>query len=766
MSKNQQQLKLDALIVTTARMLVASYLAIGVLKWVGGIQPKIYLNIRLFFLVTFIAGLAGVFIHYYSSLQILWKERERLLLGALPIANTDILTYIARNLLILLIISYLLSLKYSILFYINIPLLYGVTVLSVAVTLALRGDRTAKRVTKGGGLVLGTLLLLNPLFDSLTFVAQPGIAVLAVVFVGLNIWDRQYYSERSNLTEQQNQQTWHFVCLSLLTGLAAAVFFYRLGKISFIGDEFQTISAAAGYYHTGEFYLWDWIASEPTPVLYDRAWPHTVFIAGSYVVFGISEWAARVPSAIAGVFSVLLTYYVVAYFTERQWIALLTSASLFLYPSVTFYFRWARMYSLVIPLFLLLIYLSHRIMTGENTIDFRKKPINDFVNTWLNFDIKLAVLTLPVLYLGYSVHINTLFVLPAAYLFVLYKTITTQERKYLLAASGGMLGLCVVSLIVTFTDRLAFLPYYLSYFGRENIIYFNYLLRFPFGRSLGVVFVLFGLFSIHVTRDEPVRSKLMYLYITCSFSLIFLMYVADRYASFAYIVHIVPLALILLIFGTHEFISIFDSPLIRYVLVGLLVLNLASPLAPGPESDTLWDLYTDDDEEYSAAYETIETNYDASEEAIFGQYLRGYYLQDVNDNATVVDMESHQQYSPTQFYRDLLQYGSGWITWETRKSYHIDPAIRNYISRHFEKYHGEGIDETSVEVYYFNQSMINKTELNTRRSISPLVAPDSIDVHTAYTDYSVEELDAVSNFGHGRLSCEGAIRNQCLQASL
>jgi hypothetical protein len=107
--------------------------------------------------------------------------------------------------------------------------------------------------------------------------------------------------------------------------------------------------------------------------------------------------------------------------------------------------------------------------------------------------------------------------------------------------------------------------------------------------------------------------------------------------------------------------------------------------------------------QHSEAYQVIIDHYQYEDEVIFGQYLRTYYLQPL-DNIRHISMRNLKQYSFDNFMADLEKYDSGWATWETRKSYHLDDQVRAYIETYFLKLHGEGVDDTGVEVYYYSIS--------------------------------------------------------------
>ena len=71
-----------------------------------------------------------------------------------------------------------------------------------------------------------------------------------------------------------------------------------------------------------------------------------------------------------------------------------------------------------------------------------------------------------------------------------------------------------------------------------------------------------------------------------------------------------------------------------------------------------------------------------------------------------ISMLNARKYKYETFLEDVQKYDAGWITWETRKSYHINNSILSYIDKNFTKHHGKNMDNLGVEVYYFDKSMI------------------------------------------------------------
>ena len=97
----------------------------------------------------------------------------------------------------------------------------------------------------------------------------------------------------------------YFIVLCLL-GACYLLFFHRLGGIGLLGpDEPRYASVAREMYLTGDYV---------TPRLNDAKWfekPALMYwlAAAGYKLFGINEWGARFPSALAATVTVFFIYW-------------------------------------------------------------------------------------------------------------------------------------------------------------------------------------------------------------------------------------------------------------------------------------------------------------------------------------------------------------------------------------------------------------------------------------------------------------------------
>ncbi len=543
------------------------------------------------------------------------------------------------------------------------------------------------------------------------------IIVMVVILIALYFYIR-IVSKLHTFEDDSHSHNKPLYVFMLL--FSAFLLLYQLGSHDFREDEFLILGAATGYLYSGQFNIWNWL-SENMVRDYQRAWPHTWLVAQSYRLFGISEWSSRIISVLFGLSFYAFIYTFTSYFTSNRKISILVLIAAIFSSSYIFIFQYARMYALLLPLFLVLVYCVYRGITEECFIDTRFGKLNILVNEYLNFNYYYLLLSLFFLLLNYIIHVNSLVIIPSTFLFVAVLYVLEKKRKYvifLLSSSVLIIIFVAYKRIISNLTTTVYMPRFLHFVGfgegREydfNYAYIESFFGYPFGTILGVVLTIFliGLISYKYLYAKSEMSDLYkkYVYLTTItfFSLIFFVYFADRYKSYLYVAHITPIALLLGISGLWYILSFMERKH-KYFICFLSLLILC-----GYHFYTsVNNIYGSDHEygEFSDAYQVIVDHYNyENEEVIIGQYLRDYYLRKV-ENAEVKSMLSHQKYTLNQLINDLSKYNAGWITWETRKSYHIKPEIICFIDSNFKKFHGQEIDDTNVEVYYYDQNKLEK----------------------------------------------------------
>lgn len=492
------------------------------------------------------------------------------------------------------------------------------------------------------------------------------------------------------------------VIFIILTGFVLRM--YKLGDFEFRGDEYQVVSTAVGYYHNGIFNTWDFVNNVLSTTPYGRAWPHTWLIAQSYRLFGISEWSSRIVSVFSGTFLIYIAYLLGKWYTNSKNIALMFSFTIAFSPFFIFLSRYARMYIVFIPVYLLSTYLIYRGLTERSNFNNLKLWVNFSTGYKRYFDFNYFYLGfgLITLYISYLLHLNTLIYGVPLIVFLGYMACLTRDKKYIF--SFGILFFLVVLLSV-----MAYQPLFHTYFSKitnfvdirwpPNILYWDDLLsNSSLPKLLSIVLLLFSL-PIMIKKN-----KLAYLLLIMIFTTIVLVHFGNRYHSTVYISNIIPIAILLIITSLFHFCKKYKNKFVMILLIFFYVTCVSAQFY-----DSIDSLYGSDNtnSKYMTAYKTIIENSDDNQ-VILGQYLRTYYIGDAfkNKNITFVSMRSNEEFSYEEYQNTIHTFDSGWITWKTEKAYHIREDIREHIATNFVKYHGHGVDETHVEVYYFNKSML------------------------------------------------------------
>ena len=96
---------------------------------------------------------------------------------------------------------------------------------------------------------------------------------------------------RTEVSETYRASDW--VIVALIVAIGTFLRFWGLGNVGLHGDEKTTIFPALAVLEQGGPYF-------PSGMFYARALGQTYLVAGSVWIFGDSEWAARLPSAVIG----------------------------------------------------------------------------------------------------------------------------------------------------------------------------------------------------------------------------------------------------------------------------------------------------------------------------------------------------------------------------------------------------------------------------------------------------------------------------------
>lgn len=456
--------------------------------------------------------------------------------------------------------------------------------------------------------------------------------------------------------------------LILLTLLALGLRLYKLDQHDFIEDEHTMVKAAAYLYYPHEkeinqsslssriwalmlnnetvpnlftqVYLWNFVSQSPTEIHQSRSWPQLYVMSWVYRIFGISEWSSRIISVIAGVLLIPAGYWLTRSIGWTKNLSLIYSASLTWLFQLIDMSRNARMYSWFGLMFLLAI-----------NPKLWKKPILGLLSLILSYWLHLLTLLIPLAYLIYGMF---------------------WKNKKIVGWLGG--SVLILLLISFWTKMDIFFQYFWGWKTKPDWQYIKMILDFPW--PWWINFILIASQFKNLLKNKYL-SWLLILWLTYLFFLIFL---GKMPAGGAYIAHLMPITLLLIIYSirNHRNILIIFCGFIflRWVMGFNYLYNSRNGQA-----------------KLTQAYRQIMNNFQPGDQ-IAGIQIRDYYLQNLPKETQLIDLQVNQ---------DFEFNNSGFVVWEKEKFVHFQPKTLEYIKNNFQHLAGEGLDNNHVEIYSFRK---------------------------------------------------------------
>jgi mannosyltransferase len=149
----------------------------------------------------------------------------------------------------------------------------------------------------------------------------------------------------------QSMRRYQLIALGMVTLLAAAIRFYKLGQWSFWGDEYITVGRALGLFEGG----------------LGRLSPSLLVTNISFNLFGVNEWTARLAAALAGVVSIPVLYGLV----KREYNAQLALIASILLAVSSWHLYWsqnARFYTTLLLFYTLALFFFYWALEEDRSL--------------------------------------------------------------------------------------------------------------------------------------------------------------------------------------------------------------------------------------------------------------------------------------------------------------------------------------------------------------------------------------------------------------
>ncbi len=523
------------------------------------------------------------------------------------------------------------------------------------------------------------------------------------------------------LGTDKRKRIWQLLFVVMLI-LASCRFFYRItGDYFTFLDEYQTFDTAAGFTHTGKFYMWDFHDECLSDLKYTRAWPHTVLLMLWFRLFGIHVVAGKTLSCVFGVLFIASVFYISGKLYKNYVISVLSCLIVMTNLTVVTVFRQIRMYSLWLLLMVWAFYFVYKALTSVNSFRHDNR-MTRFILKYFNFSWPYVLASFCVLFLGVFVHINTLIAGVGMLLYAMYRLVCKREKKF--AAMIGLVGaatalvLLLIALMRSGVHIPALSDVYesaikegkLGFLEEANTRYIGWLITFVGSRKLfwlSLVCVL-AAFVKNRRQEGTAYDFSVYAFLIVASSLLCFLYVLDRYYQERYMLYVAPLMAMLMAWGLTEVLAFFGRRWIYLAGLTGCVLLLGRTVVR-----EYGDAYFNDKICYHRiVYEKIREDAGERETVALGGFdFRDYYAAQVFDSYERVHFDRKND---MEFLKELAEdYPQGYVVGETVKIYGFPEVIRLFIQNHSERIAGEGIDSYNIEAirYHFLDPQETMTEM-------------------------------------------------------
>lgn len=468
--------------------------------------------------------------------------------------------------------------------------------------------------------------------------------------------------------------------------------FYDLGNNSFVADEFLDINSSMAYAKTGAWQNWDFNFGEINnnnifEARDSRAWIYKWQVAQVLRVAEPTEGAARAVSAIWGIISIVLIYFVATYFTKKKEIGLLAAFLFAVSVTGIIFDRRLRMYAMFFPVYLAASWMIYRFL--EEKYEGKIKAIRFFYDKWkVNLIYLIPAVILAILsVLVHQLAANIIF---AVLFYSIIKLFGEKKKfslynKYFLIISLSVLGYVVAAIffpknLAVYTAGLGIVSHW-TYFVKVFADYSHWL--------LAVILTGYGVWYLYKKANLPKES----LWLTVNFlGVLFLAsFVWNRNVGDQYIFFIESFGIILIASGIYGMAEFFGKNLNQYgkqavyvpIVLSLLILPNWAYFA---ESDNTYNQTSEGD---SANYKKVFAyfkKYKKPEDVLLTRNFRNYYWSGTKTKVYDFGGElSKEKLSLDEIKKITAENRSGWIVLSDNDDAYIANDAMEYIVKNFER---------------------------------------------------------------------------------
>jgi hypothetical protein len=486
-----------------------------------------------------------------------------------------------------------------------------------------------------------------------------------------------------------------FLILAVIVVLGGFLRFYKLGELSFVADEFLDMNSSYAYSKTGVWQSWDFnrtmVNAENVFTPRDeRAWPYKIQVAQLFKYFAPTEFVARSVSALWGIFSIVLIYFVATYFTKKKTIGLLSAFLFAISISGLVFDRRLRMYAMFFPLFLLFSWLTYKFY--EESYEGKIKWLKN-VNEKFGINLLYIFPSVLVGFLSLKVHDLTVSIAPIFLVYVLVMAVGFAFKKKVFinkySVTLVLIAVGFVGVLALASDKIGKYVAGIKFFN-DNYSYFS-IVTSDYSHPL-IALLLFAVGVFYLLNYRKLSKQAIWLSVSFIVPLLMAVFLWRRNAGAQYIFFAQSFEIILIAAGTYgtakflkENIKNFSGRVVYGVPILLALLILPNYAYFFQENN----VYNQTSKAQNPNYRSIFTYFKKKKNAndvLITRNFRNYYFS--GQNVKVFDFGGElatDKFSLAQLMEVVNGNEGGWIVLSDNDDRYISNDAMGYIQNNMTK---------------------------------------------------------------------------------
>jgi len=506
-----------------------------------------------------------------------------------------------------------------------------------------------------------------------------------------------------------------FTILILIVILGAFLRFYQLGETSFVADEFLDINSSYAYRQTGIWQNWDFnfgkVNEENAFQARDeRAWIYKWQAAQLFKILPPSTATARTVSALWGIISIILIFFVGRYFSKKDAVGLLSAFLFAISVSGLIFDRRFRMYAMFFAVFLAFSWMLFRFL--EEKYEGKNKIIKLFWEK-IGFNIIYFIPTLVLGLVSILTHQLTANIVFIVLIYCLAQIIFQLKDK---GSWFNKYSIIIFLAIIGYISGMIFIPEKINLytaglqFFENNVSYFSKVFRDYSSAIPAILFLILGIYFL--SKKQHLKKEMLWLVSSFLGILLLAAFIWNRNAGDQYIFFILSFEIILIACGIYFAADFFEKNLEKFGKKVFLIASIISLLIlPNyayffQNNNTYRQTSEGESPNFEKIFSYLKKN-KKDTDVLITRNFRNYYWSGAQIKVFNFGGElAKEKLSLKQVQEIVSQNPSGWFIFTNNDEAYIANDAITFAEKNLEKISNVAV-RGKVKVYHWNKNNEN-----------------------------------------------------------